>query len=119
MTKKKAMRDNVGKPEIDYVCFYPKSLEVFARTMEYGARKYDHLNFLYGGKPDREYTGSLMRHLLDIFKYIATKDKKYLYDEESGCMVVGHIMFNIMSFLDLNHPDLPATREEYDKQQSK
>ena len=60
--------------------------------------KYADGNWRKGGKPDREYLDSMMRHLtLWIHGEV--------YDDDSGCSHLGHAIWNLMALHELNHPD--------------
>ena len=103
----KAQRHNKGKPELSYWLQFPRSAEALSRVMEYGATKYERGNWALGGKPDEEYVDSAMRHLTAMMKYYKTGDKSDLFDKESGCLHIGHAMFNIMALIDVNNKKLP------------
>ncbi len=112
MKKEIALRDNASKPELSYWLMFPHSAEAFARVMEYGASKYAKGNYAKGGKPDAEYLDALARHLTKMMQYYHTNNKEDLYDKESGCLHMGHILFNLFCWLDLNHKDLELKLEQ-------
>ena len=108
----KALRYDEGKPEMWYWLMWPRAAEAFARVCEYGAKKYDELNFTKGGKEDKEYLSAAIRHLLAHMKYVITGNSQYAYDLDdgdvkgSGCLHLAHAMWNIMMLLDYNMKDM-------------
>ena len=89
------MRFNEGKPPLDYILDFPRAQEALARVMEYGASKYEKDNWKRGGKPDQEYLGACMRH---IMRHKAEGD----FDSESGCLHLAHAVWNLMALIELN-----------------
>ena len=108
----KAMRDNQGKPQLRYWAQFPRSAEALSRVMEYGATKYEEGNWAKGGKPDSEYLDAAMRHITKMMRYYHTNDESDLYDEESGCHHLGHILFNLGCLVDVNNKSLPITKPD-------
>lgn len=101
-----ALRYNEGKPMMSYFMrSFPKMAEAVARVKEFGANKYDDGNWRLGNKPDKEYWDSLFRHLNYHFA-------GELYDNDSGCLHLGHAVWNLCALLELNHPDLPVIDEK-------
>jgi len=92
-----AKRFNSEKPELGYILHFPASLISLARIMEYGAHKYEPMNWAKGGKPDEEYLDACIRHL------VAWKNSHI--DQESGCNHLGHAIWNLMALLDLNYKE--------------
>jgi hypothetical protein len=80
---------------------FPKACEAVARVFEFGAIKYYDGNWKLGGKPDAEYVDSLARHMVDFF------NGDY-YDDDSGCHVIGHAIWNLAALYELNHAEEPA-----------
>lgn len=93
-----ALRFNEGKPAMSYILQFPHVIEVIGHIMTLGAAKYGDLNWKKGGKPDKEYLDSMMRHLL------AFLERRPL-DNDSGCAHLGHAIWNLCALLELNHPD--------------
>ena len=106
-----AERDNAGKPELHYILTMPRTMEALSAVLTEGAKKYEYLNYLKGGKPDQEYWDSALRHLRDAGRYIVSQDQKDLYDKETGCHHVAHAIWNLAMLLDLNWTDLPIKIE--------
>jgi len=101
-----ALRFNEGKPKLSYFMrSFPKMAEAVARVKEFGANKYNEGNWRQGNKPDQEYWDSLFRHLNYIFD-------GEMYDQDSGCLHLGHAVWNLCALLELNYPDMPAVDEE-------
>lgn len=101
-----AKRYNEGKPMLSYFMrAFPKMVEAVARIKEFGAAKYEENNWRLGNKPDKEYLDSLFRHLDQHFK-------GEMYDEDSGCLHLGHAVWNLCALLELNHQDLPVIDKE-------
>lgn len=94
----KALRFNEEKPKLSYILQFPHVIEALARIMELGGEKYGDGNWKLGGKPDKEYLDSMMRHL-QAFMSGET------YDQDSGCSHVGHAAWNLCALLELNHPN--------------
>jgi len=94
-----ALRYNEDKPRVDYILLFPNALAALARVMEFGASKYEDGNWQKGEKPDREYLGSCMRHLLKRF------GKDQAYDDDSGCSHIAMAAWNLLALLELNHSD--------------
>jgi hypothetical protein len=103
-----ALRLNKGKPKLDYILHLPKSVELLARIFEFGSEKYEDMNWAKGGKSDTEYLGAALRHLL---KWANGE----VFDEESGCNHLGHIIWNFMVLMDLNHPDEVMDSDRFNK----
>jgi hypothetical protein len=101
-----ALRFNSDKPMMSYFMrSFPRMAEAIARVKEMGAIKYNDGNWRLGNKPDDEYWNSLFRHLNYIFQ---GED----YDKDTGCLHLGHAVWNMCALLELNYPDLPARDEE-------
>jgi len=80
--------------------------------MEYGATKYAKGNYAMGGKPDDEYLDAFSRHYMQMMRYYHTHNEDDLYDDESGCLHLGHMLFNLLAWMEFNHPTLPTKIEE-------
>jgi hypothetical protein len=93
-----AKRFNEGKPSLAYILQFVNPMKAIARIMEFGAAKYADGNWRKGGKPDREYLDSMMRHLT----YWLHGE---VYDDDSGCSHLGHAIWNLLALHELNHPD--------------
>lgn len=93
-----AKRFNEGKPKLAYILEFPSVAEAVSRIMEFGAAKYEDGNWKLGGKPDREYLDSMMRHLRLWLE-------GEVYDQDSGCSHLGHAIWNLMALQQLNHKD--------------
>jgi hypothetical protein len=104
-----ALRFNEGKPSLAYILQFANPIKAIARIMEFGAMKYADGNWRKGGKPDREYLDSMMRHLTDW----AHGEK---YDNDSGCSHLGHAIWNLMALHELNHPDEIIDDEVFKRQ---
>ena len=94
----KALRYNDGKPKMAYILKFPKAMEAVARVKEFGAAKYFEDNWKQGKKPDSEYLNSAMRHLF-------AREAGEIYDQDSGCSHIGHAIWNLLAFIELNHPE--------------
>lgn len=95
--KTKALRFNEGKAELGYVLQFSSAMESLARIFEFGAVKYEEDNWLKGGKPDKEYIDSAIRHLVSW-------TKGEVYDSDSGCSHLGHAVWNLCALMQTNHP---------------
>ncbi len=104
-----ALRFNEGKPSLAYILQFANPIKVIARIMELGAIKYDDGNWRKGGKPDREYLDSMMRHLTSW-----VHGEKYC--DDSGCSHLGHAIWNLMALHELNHPDEIIDDEVFKRQ---
>jgi hypothetical protein len=104
----KALRDNNGKPELDYLLQFPTATQAFCRVKELGAIKYERGNWKKGGKPDHEYTSACLRHL------VAFARGEY-YADDSGCAHLAHAMWNLMALMELNYPDQIIDEELFKK----
>ena len=96
--KTNALRFNQGKPMMGYILHYPSVMEIISRIMEYGALKYNEMNWKKGGKPDKEYLDAAMRHLTQWVNGIP-------FDGESGCSHLGQAIWNLITLLQNNYPD--------------
>lgn len=94
----KALRYTEGKPQLAYMLEFGTAMEALARIFEFGACKYNDGNWKLGGKPDREYLNSLMRHLR---KWKSGEE----FDADSGCSHLGHAVWNLCALLELNYPE--------------
>lgn len=108
MSEEKALRLNQGKPEMGYIFHYPKAVEALVRVLEQGAVKYEHLNWKKGGKPDKEYIDSCSRHL---FKHI----NEGPYDDDIGALHVAQAIWNLMTLIECNYPDIATLNPEFDQ----
>lgn len=104
-----ALRLNEGKPSLAYMLQFVNPMRAIARIMEFGAAKYEDGNWRKGGKPDREYLDSMMRHLT----YWLHGE---VYDDDSGCSHLGHAIWNMLALHELNHPDEIMDDEVFKKQ---
>jgi hypothetical protein len=104
-----ALRFNEGKPGLAYILQFVNPMKAIARIMEFGAAKYDDGNWRKGGKPDKEYLDSMMRHLT----YWLHGE---VYDDDSGCSHLGHAIWNLLALHELNHPDEIMDDEVFKKQ---
>lgn len=108
-----AARHNEGKPQLHYWQLFPRTAELFARVMEYGATKYEYMNFAKGGKPDQEYLDAAARHRdKGYMRYYWDGDEDHLYDDESGCLHHGHELFNLFMLIEENLKHLPVRRKK-------
>lgn len=90
--KEKATRFNNGKPEMSEILKFGSALVDVATVMEMGAIKYEVGNWLKGGKPDKEYLDSAMRHLM---AHISGE----LYDQELGTKHLANAAWNLLAAL--------------------
>jgi len=104
-----ALRFNEGKPSLAYILQFVNPMRALARIMEFGAVKYEDGNWRKGGKPDKEYLDSMMRHLT----YWIHGE---VYDEDSGCSHLGHAIWNLLALHELNHPDEIMDDEVFKRQ---
>lgn len=104
-----AMRFNEGKPPVSYVLHFPNSLEFLARVLEQGAKKYNHLNFKLGGKPNQEYLDSAIRHLLAWVN-------GETFDEDMGTNHLGNVLFNVLMLIE-NQDRYAAMNPAFDQEQ--
>ena len=98
-----SLRYNEDKPEMFYWMMWPKSAEAVSRVCEYGATKYDELNYTKATaetNPPKEYVSACGRHLTAACRYLITKNTDDLYDKESGCLHVAHAIWNLMMLID-------------------
>jgi len=97
--KETAARYSDGKPPMHYMLFFPRVFELLARVFEGGEHKYDYGNWSKGGRPDKEYLDSTMRHLTKRF------GKQVIFDKDSKTNHIGHAIWNLMVLFELNdHP---------------
>lgn len=101
-----AARHNNGKCPMHYLLLFPNAMRWLAWVCHTGERKYAYLNWRQGGKPDREYFDSAIRHLQQHFD-------GEMFEEESGCPHVAHALWNLAAYLDLNF-EKPAPSMETD-----
>lgn len=104
-----ALRYNEGKPELSYLLSMPRMLEALAKVFSQGAIKYERDNWQKGGKPDTEYTDSLLRHLLAM-------EKGELYDSDTGCLHAAHAIWNLGALIELNYAPLLPFDPQFDQQ---
>lgn len=104
----KSLRYNEGKPKLGYILQFPTVMQALARILEYGAEKYEDLNWKKGGKPDEEFLDSAMRHL---FKFVDTG----MYDQESGCNHVVQAIWNLAVLIEVNHPGEIINTEQFNE----
>ncbi len=81
-----AMRYNKGKPQYSLVDL--SMLEPLVRVLEYGANKYARYNYQKGFNQS-QLIDSMLRHIADLIEGKTV-------DEESGQLIIGHIMANAM-----------------------
>lgn len=103
-----ALRDNTGKPEMDFLLDLPLALEALTRVFEQGAVKYAPRNWIKGGKEDSEYLSATLRHML---KYRKGED----YDQETGCLHIAHALWNLAALIELNLRHHTALDPEFDQ----
>ena len=65
-----------------------------AAVLTFGAFKYEANNWKLVEDAEIRYYNALARHLSRIKDYLETKDRKYLYDEETGLPETAHILTN-------------------------
>ena len=106
MEEPKALRFNEGKPQLHYILYYPRFLEALAWVQERGEDKYGYGNWMFGGKPDREYYDSNLRHLGDHFN-------GDIYDNDSGASVLIQAIWNLMNLFEQN-TDFPVSDPDFD-----
>lgn len=104
----KALRYNEDKPKLSYILEFPHAIEALARIMELGAEKYGDGNWKLGGKPDKEYMDSMMRHLRSFVE-------GEMYDKDSGCSHVGHAAWNLLALIELNHSNELYNKEIFNE----
>ena len=104
-----AKRFNQGKPSLSYILKFVNPMKAISRIMEFGAVKYGEDNWKLGGKPDREYLDSMMRHL-------TAWTEGEVYDQDSGCSHLGHAIWNLLALHELNHPSEVIDEEIFNKQ---
>ena len=105
-----ALRYNEGKAELAEILQFDNALEALAKVMSQGGVKYEHRNWLKGGKPDAEYLNSALRHLLSF-------EQGEFYDQDTGCAHIAHVAWNMLALLRLNHHDAPVLDPEFDQQE--
>lgn len=104
-----ALRFNEGKPALSYILQFVNPMKAIARIMEFGATKYEDGNWRKGGKPDKEYLDSMMRHLTSWLE-------GEVHDTDSGCSHLGHAIWNLLALHELNHPDEIMDKKVFNKQ---
>ena len=107
-----AMRFNADKPQLHYALVFKRANEAVAHTLQYGAGKYEYLNFARGGKPDQEFYDAAMRHMTAAAQVLVDGDESHLYDDESGCMHIAHAIFNLQMLIEYQRTHLPLTNNE-------
>ena len=85
----KALRHNVGKPELSYIASLPYAWRGFAAVCAYGAKKYFRFNYLQGGAPYSQHFDCLLRHLS---AWWAGEE----LDPESGLHHLDHAVWNAL-----------------------
>ena len=103
-----ALRFNDGKPELSYVTDMKRGLEMLAVVMQQGAIKYEPGNWLKGGKPDREYLDSALRHMLAF-------QGGEEYDADTGCHHLAQAAWNMLALLTVNRADADLLDPEFDQ----
>lgn len=108
--EKKAMRFDSGKIDLTYLLEFPQATQLLSLICMYGEYKYNRGNFKLGGKPDIEYFKSGMRHLQEFYTAWApgegtgSGNGEDIFDTESGLNHLGHVVWNLMTFIELNLP---------------
>jgi len=106
MESTKALRFNEGKAQVHYLLLYKYFAEAFAKVQEHGAIKYGYGNWRSGGKPDREYLDSALRHIL------AHMDGE-LYDQDCGTLHMAHACWNLINLMQQNMNGVPLVSPEF------
>jgi hypothetical protein len=98
---KDADRFNEGKAPYGYLPL--DLLDGAARVMEYGAQKYEPENYRKGYSDLRSPLSSLIRHVAQLERAIATEDvdgaKGHLLDVESGQGHIHHVLTSALLLL--------------------
>lgn len=106
-----ALRDNNAKPPVHLLGHFRQGLEALAHHAYQGQQKYpnkgDKPNWMLGGKPDAEYLGAAMRHLLKM-------QGGEWYDEELGTSHAAAVMWNMAALTVCNHPDDPHVQDGWE-----
>lgn len=101
-------RFNEGKPKLSYILYFPAAIKMIGKIMELGAAKYGDDNWKLGGKPDKEYLDSMMRHLTSWLS-------GETYDPDSGCNHLGHMCWNILALIQLNHSTKVCKEDDFNE----
>ena len=104
----KALRFNEGKPELGRLLEFGSALDKLVKVMEQGAVKYADGNWLLGGKPDREYIDSALRHMQ---AFSSGED----FDPDIGTHHLAHAAWNLLALLRLNLDFEPSLDPEFDQ----
>lgn len=104
-----ATRYNQGKPDLSYLFDFAHSLECLVRVCEQGAIKYERGNWKQGGKPDSEYLGSALRHLM------AFANNSEVYDQDIGTVHVANAVWNLLALIELNY-NVPSLDIDFDQE---
>jgi len=104
-----ALRFNEGKPELGRLLEFGSALDKLVAVMQQGATKYEEANWLLGGKPDREYIDSALRHLQ---AFSAGEE----FDPDIGTHHLAHAAWNMLALLRLNRDDAPRIDPEFDQE---
>lgn len=104
----KALRFNEGKAELSLVLDFGSALDKLTKVMSQGAIKYDDKNWLKGGKPDKEYLDSALRH---ITAYVEGE----AWDKDIGTHHIANAAWNMLALLRCNQNDLPNLDPEFDQ----
>lgn len=108
----KASRYNEGKPQLSYLLDFDRALDALVKVCEQGAIKYEELNWKKGGKPDREYIDSCLRH-------VKAYQNGEVYDKDMGTIHIANAAWNLLAMLELNvcsQPEIQVLNPEFDQQ---
>jgi len=107
----KALRYDSGKPPLSFLLDFGPALEYLAVHSEAGHKKYPDRsgtpNWLRGGKPDKEYLNSALRHLVSF-------QSGDFYDAETKTAHIAAVLWNMAAMLTCNYPDNPRKDETND-----
>jgi hypothetical protein len=97
-----AMRFNDDKPPLGYLLSFPRAIREFAKVCAYGARKYDHYNYLTGA-PLSQYVNCMLRHLTSWHEGedYDTGNPDDPTDKGSGCHHLAHVIWNALCLLEM------------------
>lgn len=105
-----ALRFNEGKAELGYILDFNRALDAVAKVCSQGAVKYKPRNWKAGGKPDKEYIESCLRHLRDWANVGQ-------YDPDIGTLHIANAAWNLLALLELNiTPDHEVLDPDFDQE---